>query len=137
MINRSRLMSGSRVAVLVITTFFVVASIILLVACRRSRTFPTGVVAAGAARPAVVIRVAAGGLDACSSELLLKVGDGNMKFSKVLQGYEELGVGGSAVYGECAVGCSESCYRGAITGCGRREIRDGFDHFVLIDVLAN
>ena len=42
-------MSGGRVAVLVCTTFFVVVSSILLVACCRSGTFSTGVVAAGAA----------------------------------------------------------------------------------------
>ena len=111
-------MSGSRVAVLVWTTFFVVASSILLVACRRSGIFSTGVVAAGAARPAVVVWGAAGGIDACSTELLSKVSNGNMKFSKVLQGNGELGVGVSALYGECAVGRSESCYRGAITGSG-------------------
>ena len=77
-------------------------------------------VAAGAARSEVVVRGAAGGLDACSAELLSKVGDGNMKFREVLQGVEDLGVGGSSVCGKCAVGCSERCYRGAITGSGRR-----------------
>ena len=66
-------------------------------ACRRSRTFSTGVVAAGAAYPAVVVWLDARGLDACSTELLAKVGDGNMKFREVLQGNEDLGVGGSAV----------------------------------------
>ena len=76
-------------------------------------------VAAGAARPAVVVRGAARGLDTCSAELLLEVGDSNMKFCEVLQGDEELGVGGNAVCGACAVGCSESCYLGAITGRGR------------------
>ena len=89
--------------------FVVVASSILLVACSRSGTFSTGVVAAGAAHPAVVVRVAAGGLDACSSELLAKVGDGNLKFGEVLKGNEDLGVGGSAVGGECTVGHSEGC----------------------------
>ena len=113
-------MSGGRVAVLVFTTFFVVASSILLVACRRSGIFSTGVVAAGAARPAVVVRGDSVGLDTCSSELLSKISDGNMKFREVLQGDEELGVGGSAVCGECAVSYSESCYRGAITDSGRR-----------------
>ena len=58
-----------------------------------------------------------------------------MQLHKVLQGDEELGVGGRAVDGEGAVGCSESCYRGAITGCGCREIRDGFDRFVLVGVV--
>ena len=101
-------MSGSRVAVLVCTTFLVVASSILLVACRRSGKSSTGVVAAGAARPSVVVWGASGGLDTCSAELLSKVGDGNMKFSEVLQCDEDLGVGGSAVCGECAVGHSES-----------------------------
>ena len=57
----------------------------------------TGVVAMGAVRPAVVVWGAARGLDACSAELLSKVGDGKMKFTEVLQGDEELGVGGSAV----------------------------------------
>ena len=109
------------------TTFFVVTSSILLVACRRSGKVSTGVVAAGAACPAVVVRGAAGGLDTCSAELFLGVGDGNIQLREVLQGDEDLGVGGRAVYGEGAVGCSESCYRGAITGCGRREVCDGFD----------
>ena len=77
-------------------------------ACHRSGTFSTGVVSAGAARPEVVVWGAAGGLDACSAELILKVGDGNMKFSEVLQDNEELGVGDSAVCGECAIGRSES-----------------------------
>ena len=103
-------MSGSRVAVLVCTTFFVVESSILLVACRRSGTFSTGVVAAGAACPAVVGWGAAGGLDTCGAELLSEVGDGNIQHREVLQGNEELGVGGRAVYGEGDVGCSESCY---------------------------
>ena len=76
-------------------------------------------VAAGAEHPEVVVRVAARGLDACSAELLAQVGNGNMKFGNVLQGNEELGVGVSAVYGECTVGRSESCERGAITGSGR------------------
>ena len=98
--------------------FVVVASSILLVACSRSGTFSTGVVAAGAAHPAVVVRVAAGGLDTCRAELLAQVGDGNLKFGEVLKGYKELGVGGSAVCGECTVGCSENCYLGAITGSG-------------------
>ena len=77
-------MSGSWVAVLVCTTFFFMASSILLVACRRSGTFSTGVVAAGAARPAVVVRGDSGGLDTCSAELLSNFGDGNMKFREVL-----------------------------------------------------
>ena len=112
-------MSRSRVVVLVCATFFVVASSILLVAYRRSGTFSNGVVAAGSARPIVVVLGAAGGLDACSAELLSKVGDGNMKFGKVLQGDDELGVGGSAVCGECTVDRSEICDRGAITSSGR------------------
>ena len=78
-----------------------------------------GVVAGGDAHPEVVVWVAAGGLDACSAELLVKVGDGNMKFGEVLQCDEELVVVGSAVCGECTVGLSESCDRGAITGSGR------------------
>ena len=47
-----------------------------------------------------------------------------------------MGVIGSAVCGECNVGCSESSYRGAITGLGRRKVRDGFDRFVLVDVVG-
>ena len=76
-------------------------------------------VAAGAARPAVVVRGAAGGLDACSPDLLSKVGDGNIKFSNVLEGDEILVVGGRAIWDECDVGISESCYRGAITASDR------------------
>ena len=59
-----------------------------------------------------------------------------MQVREVLQGDDDLGVGGRAVGGECAVVHSESCYRGAITGRGRREIRDGFDRFVLLDVVG-
>ena len=80
----------------------------------------TGVVAAGAACPAVVVWGAAGVLDTCSAELLSEVGNGEMKLRKVLQVDEDLGVGGRAFCGEGAVGCSESFYRGAITGCGHR-----------------
>ena len=85
-----------------ITTFFIVASSILLVACRRSRTFSTGVVAAGAACSAVVVQGAAGGFDTCSAELFLEVYDGDMQLREVLQGNEEFGVGGCAVGGEGA-----------------------------------
>ena len=81
-------MPGSQVAVRVCTTIFVVASRILMVACSRSEKFSTGVVAAGAARPAVVVWGATGGLDACGADLILKVGNGNMKFIEVLQGDE-------------------------------------------------
>ena len=63
-------MSGRQVAVLVCTTFCVVVSSILLVACHRSGTFLTGVVAAGALCPALVIWGSARGLDTCSAELL-------------------------------------------------------------------
>ena len=55
-----------------------------MVACRRSGTFSTELVAADAACPAVVVRGATGGLDTCSAELLSEVGDGNMKLRKVL-----------------------------------------------------
>ena len=61
-----------------------------MVACRRSGTFSTELVAADAACPAVVVRGATGGLDTCSAELLSEVGDGNMKLREVLQGNEEL-----------------------------------------------
>ena len=98
-------MSGSWVVALVVTTFFVVASSILLVACRRSTTFSTGLVAVGAACPAVVVRGVAGGLDTCSAELFSEVGDGDMQLHGILQGDEELGVGRRAVYGEVAVVC--------------------------------
>ena len=103
-------MSGIRVAALVVTTFFVVVSSIFLVACRRSRKFSTGVIAAGAACPAVVVRGAARGFDTCSAELFSEVGDGDMQLHEILQGDEELGVGLRAVGGEGDVGCNESCY---------------------------
>ena len=89
-------------------------------ACRSSGTFSTGVVAAGAACPPLVVRGAARELDTCSTELLSEVGDGNMKLCEALQGDEDLGVGGRAICSERAVGSSESCYRGAITGHSRR-----------------
>ena len=129
-------MSGIWVAVIVCTNFFVVASSILLVACRTSGTFSTGVVAVGAACPEEVVWGAAGGLDTCGGELLLEVGDGNMQLREVLEGDEELGVGGRAVCGEGAVGHIESCYQGTITGLGRREVGNGFDRFVLVDVVG-
>ena len=66
------------------TTFFVVESSILLVACFRSGTLSTGVLATGNACPAVVVWVIAGGLDTCSAELLSEVGNGNMKLREVL-----------------------------------------------------
>ena len=69
---------------LCVPPFFVMAISILLVDCHRSGTFSTGVVAGGAARPAVVVQGAAGGLDTCIAELLSKVGDGNMKSCEVL-----------------------------------------------------
>ena len=94
---------------------FFVASSILLVACCRSGTFSTGVVAVGAVPPAVVVQRAAGGLDTCIAELFSEVGDDDMQLCEVLQGDEDLGVGGLAVGGEVYVGRSESCYRGAIT----------------------
>ena len=75
-------------------------------ACCRSGTFSTGVVASGAARPSVIVQGAAIGLDAFSAELLSKVGDRNMKFDEVLQGNEDLVVCVSAVCGECTVGHS-------------------------------
>ena len=66
-------------------------------ACHRSGTFLTVVVAAGAACPEVVVQGAARGLDTCGAELLLEVGDGNMQLCEVLQGDEELEVGGRSV----------------------------------------
>ena len=75
-------------------------------------------VVAGAASPAVVVRGAARGLDTCGTELLSEVGNNNMQLCEILQGDEELGLGGRAVGGEGAVDCSESCYRGAITASG-------------------
>ena len=95
-------------------------SSILLVTSRRSGTFSTGVVAAGATHPAAVVQGAEGGLNICSYELLPDVRNSNMKFHKVLQGDEDLGVGGSELCGDCTFGRSESFYQGAITGCGRR-----------------
>ena len=129
-------MSGSGVAVLVCTTFFVMSSSFLLVACRRSGTFSTKVVSVGAACQAVVVQRAAGGIDTFSAELLSEVGNSNMQLREVLQGDEELGVGGRVVCDEGSVGRSESCYRGAINGRGYREVRDGFDRFVLVDVVG-
>ena len=73
-------------------------------ACRRSSTFSTGVIPAGAAYPLVVVLGSAGGLDTCSAELFSEVGNGYMQLSEALKGDEELGVGGRAVGGEGAVG---------------------------------
>ena len=84
-------MSGSRVAALVITTFFVVASSTLLVACRRSRTFSTGVIAAGAAFPAVVVQGAARGIDTCSAEFFSEVGVARVYNGSAVDGWIEGG----------------------------------------------
>ena len=62
------LCQGAGLQFLCVPTFFIMASSILMVACPRSGTFSTGVVAAGAACPAVVVWGAAGGLDTCSAE---------------------------------------------------------------------
>ena len=75
---------------LCVPPFFVVEGSILLVACCRSGTFSTGVVAAGAACPGVVVWEAAEGLDTCSADLLSEIRDGNMKLREVLQGDGEL-----------------------------------------------
>ena len=66
-------------------------------ACRRSGKFSTGVVTAGEACPSVVVQGASGGLDTCGAELLSEVRDGNMQLRDVLQGDEELEVGGRSV----------------------------------------
>ena len=66
----------------------------------------TIVVAAVNTRPALVVVVATRGLDDCSTELLAKVGDGNLKLGEVLKGNEKLCMGGSAVYGEGTIGHS-------------------------------
>ena len=54
---------GAGLQLLWLEHFFVVESSILLVACSRSGKVSTGVVAAGAERPAVVVPGASGGLD--------------------------------------------------------------------------
>ena len=59
-----------------------------------------------------------------------------MQLREVLKGDEELGVGGRAVGGEGTVGRSESCDRGAVTGRGCPKIHDGFDRFVLVEVVG-
>ena len=105
-------------------------------ACFWSGTVSTIVVAAVTARPEVVVAVDDGGIDACSAELLAKVDDGNLKLGKVLKGNEELCVGGSVVVGEGTIGCSDSCNQGAITGSGRCKVGNGFDRFILIDVIV-
>ena len=115
---------------------FFVASSVLLAARRRSGTLSTIVVAAFATYPAVVVVVDTGGIDACSTELLAKVGGGNLKLGELLKYNKELCVGGSAVGGEFTIGCSESCDRGAITGIGCRKVGDGFDCFSLIVVIG-
>ena len=62
-----------------------------------SGTCATSVVAAVAARPAVAVALATGALDACSAELLAKVGEGNLQLGEVLKGNKELCVGDSVV----------------------------------------
>ena len=42
----------------------------------------------------------------------------------------------SVVGGECTIGRSESCDRGAITGSGCCKVGDGFDRFTLICVIG-
>ena len=79
------------------TAFFFVASSVLLVARCRSGTLSTIVVASVVARLEVVVVVDTGGFDACSAELLVKVGDGNLKLGEVLKGNDYLCMGVSAV----------------------------------------
>ena len=93
-------------------------------------------VAAVSARTLVVVALATTGLDACSAELLAKVGGSNLKLGEVLKGNEELCVGVSAFSGEGTIGCSERCDRGTITGSGRCKVGDGFDRFILIGVIG-
>ena len=57
---------------------FLAASSFLLVDRRRSGALSNIMVASVAARPAVVVVVATRELDACSAELLAKVGGGNL-----------------------------------------------------------
>ena len=61
-------------------------------ACRRSKKFLTGVVAAGASCPAVVVWGAAGGLDTCSAELFSEVGDGELCDSNFTAVFHDLSV---------------------------------------------
>ena len=103
---------------------------------RWSGTCATSVVAAVAARTLVVVALATTGLDACSAELLAKVGGSNLKLGEVLKGNEELCVGVSALSGEGTIGCSERCDRGTITGSGRCKVGHGFNHFILIDLIS-
>ena len=135
-INSYLFISGSRFEVLVFTNFFVVASSVLLVTCFRGGILSTVVAAAVAACPEVVVVIATGGLDACSAELLAKVDDGNLKLGEVLKGNNELCVCGSAVGGECTIGHSDICDRGAITGSVCRKVGDGFGRFILIAVIS-
>ena len=117
-------------------TLLVMASRILLVTRRRGGTLSTVVAVAFAARPAVVVVVATGGVDACSAELLAKVGGGNLKLGKVLKGNVELCVCVIAVGGDCTIVRSESCNRGAITGSGYRKVGNGFGLLILIAVIG-
>ena len=112
------------------------ASSILLVTRRRIGTLSTIVVAAVSTCSEVVVLVATGGLDACSAELLAKVGDGNLKLCEVLKGNAELCVSSSAVGGECNIDRSESCNQGAITGSGCCKVGNGFDRFILIGMIG-
>ena len=57
---------------------FFVASSVLLVNHFRGGTLSNVVLSSVAARPAVVVVVATGGLDACSAELIAKVRDSNL-----------------------------------------------------------
>ena len=59
-----------------------------------------------------------------------------MNLGEVLHGNEDLGVGGSAVCGECNLGNSEGFDQGAITGSGRRYFFDGLDCFVLVGMVG-
>ena len=115
---------------------FIVASSVLLVTRLRGGGLSIVVVAAVAACPSAVVVVDTGGLDACSTELLVKVGDSNLKLGKVLKGNKDLCVCGSAVGGECNIGRSESFDQGAITGSGCCQVGDGFNRFILIAVIV-
>ena len=107
-----------------------------MVTRHRGGTLSTVVVIAVAARTSVFVVVATVGLDACTAELLAKVGYGDLKLGKVLKGNEELCMCGSVVGSECTIGHSESCDRGTITGGGCCKVGDCFNRLVLIAVIG-
>ena len=76
--------------------------------------------------------VGAGVSDAGRGKFAAKIGDRDLQFGDVLQGYDKAVMCGGAVSRERAGSCSESCNQITSTGCGCCDIGNGLDRLMLI-----